>query len=64
MADITVSVSDCGGEKGVCLIELSVYGKSWKVIQIKLPFEHKNKKILTHFNNFVSSTIALRLRGA
>mmetsp|Transcript_12588 Transcript_12588/g.12221 ORF Transcript_12588/g.12221 Transcript_12588/m.12221 type:complete len:1255 (+) Transcript_12588:255-4019(+) len=31
MADITVSISDSGSENGFCLIELSVYGKSWKI---------------------------------
>lgn len=39
MADITVSVSssekECEKEgSGVCLIELSVFGLSWKVIKI------------------------------
>jgi hypothetical protein len=64
MADITVSISDSGSENGFCLIELSVYGKSWKVTQITPPLEYKNKKILTHFINLISSTIAFRLKGA
>lgn len=53
MSDIAVSVSNCESEKGssgICLIEVSVYGKSWKVFNsnyIHCQLKHKYVIFLT-----------------